>query len=151
MTCLPSSEYTKEWTNNTKGLSPYRHLSEVYTGYPRPVFNIMLRTLISQSSFRKFNHFFSDTGSAVVSYSAKSPASSLRWATRWNDFSGQTKNGGNFQSSSQVWILWNRKLVVTSLYKKIFILALALRLHFSVHASGRKHAESNQEIVHKAC
>lgn len=35
--------------------------------------------------------------------------------------------------------------------KKIFILALALRLHFSVHASGRKHAESNQEIVHKAC
>lgn len=35
--------------------------------------------------------------------------------------------------------------------KKIFILALALRLHFSVHASGRKHTESNQEIVHKAC
>lgn len=56
-----------------------------------------------------------------------------------------------FRVSSKSKLCEPKKLVVTSLYEKIFILALALRLHFSVHASGRKHAESNQEIVHKAC
>lgn len=66
-------------------------------------------------------------------------------------FQDSLKMEASFRVSMEVWFLRNKKLVVTSLHGKIFILALAIRLHFSVPASGRKHAESNQEIVHKAC